>query len=132
MAFDRYLMVQSVGNFPTLVQQNTLTAQSLIGAAYSGAGFRQFPNIGFLVLGQQPPSSVTSDATAFMNSVNQVVASYPQFGQVRVGGIIVAPVGPQDGVQKLLRIERTDTGYETKELADVRFVPLIPGKAERL
>jgi protein-L-isoaspartate(D-aspartate) O-methyltransferase len=52
--------------------------------------------------------------------------------QVRVGGIIVAPVGPQDGVQKLLRIERTDAGYETKELADVRFVPLIPGKAERL
>ena len=52
--------------------------------------------------------------------------------QVRVGGVIVAPVGPQDGIQKLLRIERTDAGYETKELADVRFVPLIPGKAERL
>src|SRR6185503_18206172 len=28
--------------------------------------------------------------------------------QVRVGGLIVTPVGPQDGVQKLLRIERTD------------------------
>jgi len=52
--------------------------------------------------------------------------------QIRVGGLIVAPVGPQDGVQKLLRIERTDAGYETKDLADVRFVPLIPGKAERL
>jgi protein-L-isoaspartate(D-aspartate) O-methyltransferase len=52
--------------------------------------------------------------------------------QIRVGGIIVAPVGPQHGVQKLLRIERTGTGYETKDLADVRFVPLIPGKAERL
>jgi hypothetical protein len=35
-------------------------------------------------------------------------------------------------VQKLLRIERTDTGYEARDLADVRFVPLIPGKAERL
>jgi len=56
----------------------------------------------------------------------------PLLSQVRVGGIIVAPVGPQDGVQKLLRIERTDTGYETRDLADVRFVPLIPGKAERL
>ena len=52
--------------------------------------------------------------------------------QVRVGGVIVAPVGPQDGIQKLLRIERTDAGYETKGLANVRFVPLIPGKAERL
>ena len=72
----------NVDKFPTLVQQNTLTAQSLIGAAYSGAGFRQFPNFGFLVLGQQPPSSVTPDATKFMNSVNQVVLTYPQFGQV--------------------------------------------------
>ncbi len=52
--------------------------------------------------------------------------------QVRIGGILVAPVGPQDGVQKLLRIQRTDTGYDTRELADVRFVPLIPGKAQRL
>jgi protein-L-isoaspartate(D-aspartate) O-methyltransferase len=52
--------------------------------------------------------------------------------QVRIGGIIVAPVGPVDGVQKLLRIERTEADYQTKELADVRFVPLIPGKAERL
>jgi protein-L-isoaspartate(D-aspartate) O-methyltransferase len=56
----------------------------------------------------------------------------PLLTQVRIGGILVAPVGPWDGVQKLLRIERTDTGYETKNLADVRFVPLIPGKAERL
>lgn len=52
--------------------------------------------------------------------------------QVRVGGIIVIPVGPQDGVQKLLRLERTEDGFTEKALADVRFVPLIPGKAARL
>lgn len=52
--------------------------------------------------------------------------------QVRVGGIIVIPVGPQDGVQKLLRIERRESGFEARELADVRFVPLIPGKAAHL
>ena len=52
--------------------------------------------------------------------------------QVRVGGVIVMPVGPQDGIQRLLRLERTDSGFEEKVLADVRFVPLIPGKAERL
>jgi protein-L-isoaspartate(D-aspartate) O-methyltransferase len=52
--------------------------------------------------------------------------------QVRIGGVIVLPVGPHDGVQKLLRLERTDTGFDETELADVRFVPLIPGKAERL
>jgi protein-L-isoaspartate(D-aspartate) O-methyltransferase len=52
--------------------------------------------------------------------------------QVRVGGVIVAPVGPADGIQKLMRLERTEEGFDQKELADVRFVPLIPGKAARL
>lgn len=52
--------------------------------------------------------------------------------QVRVGGIVVAPVGPPDGVQKLAKIMRTDDGYERSVLADVRFVPLIPGAAARL
>lgn len=52
--------------------------------------------------------------------------------QVRVGGIVVAPIGPSDGVQKLLKFVRTDEGVEESVLADVRFVPLIPGKAARL
>jgi protein-L-isoaspartate(D-aspartate) O-methyltransferase len=52
--------------------------------------------------------------------------------QLRVGGVMVIPIGPQDGVQRLMRIERTETGYTETALADVRFVPLIPGKAERL
>jgi protein-L-isoaspartate(D-aspartate) O-methyltransferase len=52
--------------------------------------------------------------------------------QVRVGGVLVIPVGPVDGVQKLMRLERTETGFDEKVLADVRFVPLIPGKAARL
>ena len=52
--------------------------------------------------------------------------------QVRVGGVIVIPVGAQDEVQKLVRMERTEEGFDERVLADVRFVPLIPGKAERL
>jgi protein-L-isoaspartate(D-aspartate) O-methyltransferase len=52
--------------------------------------------------------------------------------QVRAGGIVVAPVGPPDAVQKLVKIVRTDDGYERSVLADVRFVPLIPGAAARL
>ena len=52
--------------------------------------------------------------------------------QLRVGGAMVIPVGPQEGIQKLLRVERTETGVERTELGDVRFVPLIPGKAARL
>jgi protein-L-isoaspartate(D-aspartate) O-methyltransferase len=52
--------------------------------------------------------------------------------QVRVGGIIVAPVGPPDGIQKLVKIIRTEDGSERSVLGDVRFVPLIPGTAARL
>lgn len=52
--------------------------------------------------------------------------------QVRVGGIIVAPVGPQDGVQRLIKLTRTEEGFDETMLAEVRFVPLIPGKAAHL
>ncbi|SDB11876.1 protein-L-isoaspartate(D-aspartate) O-methyltransferase [Bauldia litoralis] len=54
------------------------------------------------------------------------------FGQLRIGGILVAPVGPQDGVQILKRYTRTETGFDETDLGQVRFVPLIPGVAERL
>jgi protein-L-isoaspartate(D-aspartate) O-methyltransferase len=56
----------------------------------------------------------------------------PLLKQVRVGGAIVMPIGPADGVQKLTRLVRGEGAFETTTLADVRFVPLIPGKAERL
>jgi protein-L-isoaspartate(D-aspartate) O-methyltransferase len=52
--------------------------------------------------------------------------------QLRPGGVMVIPIGPQYGVQKLLKIVRTESGYERTDLADVRFVPLIPGVAEKL
>jgi protein-L-isoaspartate(D-aspartate) O-methyltransferase len=54
------------------------------------------------------------------------------FRQVRVGGILIMPVGPGDGVQKLMRFQRHQEGFAQTSLADVRFVPLIPGKAQRL
>ncbi|MCB1487611.1 MAG: protein-L-isoaspartate(D-aspartate) O-methyltransferase [Bauldia sp.] len=54
------------------------------------------------------------------------------FEQLGEGGILVAPVGPQDAVQILKRYTRTASGIEETRLADVRFVPLIPGVAERL
>jgi protein-L-isoaspartate(D-aspartate) O-methyltransferase len=52
--------------------------------------------------------------------------------QVKVGGTVVVPVGPAEGVQKLLKIVRTDGGMSQSVLADVRLVPLIPGKAAHL
>ena len=48
------------------------------------------------------------------------------------GGILIAPVGPHHGVQTLVRVTRTQGGFERKELVDVRFVPALPGIAREL
>ena len=48
------------------------------------------------------------------------------------GGILIAPVGPHHGVQTLVRVTRTGSGFERKELVDVRFVPALPGIAREL
>jgi protein-L-isoaspartate(D-aspartate) O-methyltransferase len=48
------------------------------------------------------------------------------------GGMLIAPVGPHQGVQTLIRITRTETGFDRRELVDVRFVPALPGVAREL
>ncbi|MCA6120486.1 protein-L-isoaspartate(D-aspartate) O-methyltransferase [Bradyrhizobium sp. WSM 1704] len=48
------------------------------------------------------------------------------------GGILIAPVGPHQGTQTLVRVVRTETGFDRKELVDVRFVPALPGVAREL
>jgi protein-L-isoaspartate(D-aspartate) O-methyltransferase len=47
-------------------------------------------------------------------------------------GILIAPVGPHQSTQTLVRVTRTDAGLERKELVDVRFVPALPGIAREL
>jgi protein-L-isoaspartate(D-aspartate) O-methyltransferase len=51
----------------------------------------------------------------------------PLLAQLRVGGIMVLPVGQSDAVQSLIRVTRLETGYEYDELRSVRFVPLLEG-----
>jgi protein-L-isoaspartate(D-aspartate) O-methyltransferase len=47
--------------------------------------------------------------------------------QLRVGGIMVLPVGQSDTVQSLIRVTRHDSGFDYEELRPVRFVPLLEG-----
>ena len=47
-------------------------------------------------------------------------------------GVLIAPVGPLHGVQTLVRMARTEAGFERKQLVDVRFVPALPGLAREL
>ncbi len=51
----------------------------------------------------------------------------PLLAQLRVGGIMVLPVGQSDAVQSLIRVTRTESGLEYDELRAVRFVPLLEG-----
>lgn len=48
------------------------------------------------------------------------------------GGIMLVPVGPQDGPQRLVRLTKTKEGVAREELIAVRFVPLLPGQAREL
>ena len=52
--------------------------------------------------------------------------------RLEVGGILIAPVGPHQGVQTLIRLTRSPNGIDRKELVEVRFVPALPGVAREL
>lgn len=48
-------------------------------------------------------------------------------GQLKMGGIMVVPVGQSDAVQHLIVVRKTPEGIEYEELRQVRFVPLLEG-----
>lgn len=52
--------------------------------------------------------------------------------QLKVGGIMMMPVGGQSRVQQLVRYRRTEDAIESEAIMDVRFVPLLPGIADAL
>ena len=77
-----------------------------------------------------PASAGTFDriiVTAAMEQIPEALAE-----RLEPGGILIAPVGPHHGVQTLVRLTRTVTGFDRKELVDVRFVPALPGIAREL
>jgi protein-L-isoaspartate(D-aspartate) O-methyltransferase len=51
----------------------------------------------------------------------------PLLAQLKTGGIMVVPVGQSDTVQSLIRVTKTETGFDYEELRSVRFVPLVEG-----
>ena len=53
-------------------------------------------------------------------------------GRLQPGGVLIAPVGPHHGIQTLVRVVKTEAGFDRKELVDVRFVPALPGIAREL
>ncbi len=51
----------------------------------------------------------------------------PLLAQLKIGGIMVVPVGQSDAVQTLIKVRRDENGFEYDELRPVRFVPLLEG-----
>lgn len=54
----------------------------------------------------------------------------PLLAQLKLGGIMVLPVGQSDTVQSLIKVRRGEKGFDYEELRPVRFVPLIEGIAQ--
>jgi protein-L-isoaspartate(D-aspartate) O-methyltransferase len=65
--------------------------------------------------------------TAAMEQIPQALTQ-----RLEPAGIMIAPVGPHHGAQTLVRVLRTEEGFQRKELVDVRFVPALPGIAREL
>jgi protein-L-isoaspartate(D-aspartate) O-methyltransferase len=77
-----------------------------------------------------PASAGNFDRIIVTAAMEQIPESLTQ--RLEPAGILMAPVGPHHGIQTLLRVTRTDAGFERKELVDVRFVPALPGIAREL
>ena len=52
--------------------------------------------------------------------------------QLTIGGVMVVPIGYDTDFQTILRVTRDDHGFESEELRDVNFVPLIPAEVPEL
>jgi protein-L-isoaspartate(D-aspartate) O-methyltransferase len=52
--------------------------------------------------------------------------------QLADGGVMILPLGPHNGNQRLVRLTKIAGGLKRDDLIDVRFVPLLPGQAREL
>jgi protein-L-isoaspartate(D-aspartate) O-methyltransferase len=51
--------------------------------------------------------------------------------QLKLGGIMVLPVGRRHGDQRLLQVRRAEDGITTRDMGPVRFVPLVAEPAAK-
>ena len=52
--------------------------------------------------------------------------------ELAVGGVMVLPLGPHAGTQRLVKFTKNEEGLAREDLIEVRFVPLLPGHAREL
>jgi protein-L-isoaspartate(D-aspartate) O-methyltransferase len=52
--------------------------------------------------------------------------------QLADDGIMIVPIGPHNGPQRIVKLTKSPAGIEREDLIAVRFVPLLPGQAQEL
>jgi protein-L-isoaspartate(D-aspartate) O-methyltransferase len=52
--------------------------------------------------------------------------------QLAESGVMILPLGSQDGSQHLIKLTKSQTGTRRENLIPVRFVPMLPGQAQEL
>ena len=77
-----------------------------------------------------PESAGTFDRIIVTAAMEQIPDALAQ--RLEPEGVLIAPVGSPYGVQTLVRLVRTEAGFERKQLVDVRFVPALSGIAREL
>ena len=77
-----------------------------------------------------PAGAGTFDRIIVTAAMEQIPDALAQ--RLEPEGVLIAPIGPLHGVQTLIRLVRTEAGFERKQLVDVRFVPALPGIAREL
>jgi len=103
--------VMSIEILPGLAERarQALAAAGFVKVAVrTGDGFRGWPE------------AAPFDAVLVTAAPDEVPP--PLLGQLKVGGVLVIPVGT--GTQELIRVTRTAAGFERESLLPVRFVPM--------
>jgi protein-L-isoaspartate(D-aspartate) O-methyltransferase len=65
--------------------------------------------------------------TAAAETVPEIVLD-----QLAENGVMILPLGSQDGSQHLIKLTKSQTGTRRENLIPVRFVPMLPGQAHEL
>jgi protein-L-isoaspartate(D-aspartate) O-methyltransferase len=52
--------------------------------------------------------------------------------QLAENGVMILPLGSQNGSQHLIKLTKSQTGTRRENLIPVRFVPMLPGQAQEL
>lgn len=66
--------------------------------------------------------------------VTAAAAEIPQalIEQLKTEGIMIIPVGETGGVQHIVKVRKLGKDLKFEKLHEVRFVPLVPGRAQQL